>query len=226
MTANQKPSFKLGDLVVIKSYYADKSIVTGDPLHIQPIMVVTGIEIESKKKKTHDSEIGNQIAERIKYFVMWFDNAQSNFVEKIVYQSFLEQFDESKTDKINYKFGDVVRFRTASFEIKKKKESSSAIDTCYTKKAGNLDDNEKTVNTLASLMTFVCPDLICSGIKLNENKTTFDDFGNLKKECSKQLVKVLWFNPNQQKYSEEYIPIECLTSIIKKTVETSEVHEE
>ena len=215
---SEKPkiSYGIGDIVVIKSY--PKAFpLTGDPLHIPPIMVVVGVEIENKKKKTHDNELGKQISERIKYNLIWFDNKKSDFVDKIMYQSFLEPYkpinDEIIIPEINfdYRYGEVVSFRTTILELAKDKTSKNKNDTKFIK--GEMKDNVKEVDSITSLVTFSCPELVISGIRKNDKKDSFDDFGNKNKIYSEILIKVMWFNPNLQKYSEYELPQECLNKL-------------
>jgi len=218
-----KPKFSIGDLVVIKSYPKTFPL-NGDPLHIPPIMIVIGIEVEDKKKKTHDNDLGIEIAERIKYNLLWFDNKKSQFVSKLMYEKFIKlhksvekmnTFKYSKSEKeTDYKLGCKVEFSTSKMEILKKKSSDSNISTSFQNKTSNLKDNVKDVSSVTTLVTFACPDLIVTGGRRNDLKTTHDDFGNKDKTYSEILIKVMWFNPNLQKYSEHELPQECLIKCI------------
>lgn len=211
-----EPKYKLGDLVVIKSY-PETFPLNGDPLHIPPIMIVVGVEIENKKKKTHDNELGKQVADRVKYILTWFDNKKSDFVEKILYESFLEFYSEKHKEKeipelnFKYEYGGISFLRTTPLELIKTKNSKNINNTKFI--SGGQKDNEKEINSKTSLVTFSCPELVVTGIKKNDKKNSFDDFGNQTKFYSENLIKVMWFNPNLQKYTEQELAQECLNNI-------------
>ncbi len=206
-----KHIFSLGDLVVIKSY-PDTDPLSGDPLHVPPIMVVIGVEIENEKKKTHDTITGRKIAERIKYNLIWFDNKKSTFVNKIMYESFIKPFEREagKKTEFEYQFGEVAKFTTSYIELKKKKISESEITT---KKVQDKKEDEKKISTITPLVTFVCPELVVTGIRRSETIKEHDDFGNIRKIQPELFIKVMWFNPSLQKYSEFELPKECLINI-------------
>ena len=221
---HQGHKFNLGQIVSLKSYYGKvdgkEILVAGDPQHLPPLMVITGIEIEDKKKVTHDKELGEKIAERIKYHVMWFDNKESVFVNKVLYESFLDadiikSIVGNNVKPFQYKFGNPCDFKTAELEIKKKKISTSFISDNYSKFKGqepkaNESKNERDQEKKEPLMSFVCPKLLCSAILKNPIKSTFDHNGDEKTIWPELLVKVMWFNYQQQKYSEAELPLECL----------------
>lgn len=235
-----KPLFKLGDPVVLKSYPGtwDSTIereqseeakkleqphilIKGDTLHLPPIMLVTGIEIEDKKKRTHHVELGCQTADRIKYHVTWFDNKKSEFVNKVIYQSLLMETIEGEKitpqgKKVTFKYGEVCNLKTTQIELLKLKKSSNETQTNYPLNPNAQDKGKghRVQNRKESLLTFVCPPLVMSDIKINKESKAHHNEGNLKSEYSGRLIKVTWFNYQQQKYSEAELPEECL--IIEK----------
>ncbi len=205
------PDFSIGDLVVIKSY-PTKEVLKGEENNIPPIMVVIGIEIENKNKKIFDNELGLKIAERVKYNLIWFDSKKAVFVEKIMYESFIKEVEEIKSSTPVYDYGKVVRFKSVILEANKTKLAKSYSFN----NEGERIENE----TYYSLLTYVCPDLVMSGIRQNNNKSTFNDFGKINKVLPTTLVKVMWFNSILQKYSEQELPLEVLIEI-----KNIEVHE-
>lgn len=206
-----KNKFNIGDLVVIKSYPNVNPLV-GDPLHVPPIMCVVGIEIENKNKKTHDTALGVKIAERVKYSLIWFDNKKSDFIEKIMYESFLyihPSQKKSKThNKSNYSYGGVAIFKTQSLELSKSKKSTSTTSSEDQNKIKSDTNFKKT--DITPLVTYTSPDFVITGIKLIDENEKYDNKGNMIKQIPEILVKIMWFNPYQQKYSEFEIPKECL----------------
>ncbi len=160
-TINRNPLFQIGELVVVKSYPLNNPI-TGDPLSLPPIMVVCGIEIENKKKKTHDNNHGQQIAEFVKYKLVWFDAKKSNFIEKIMYESFLMKYKfKDKLTNIEYKFSEIAIFKTFSFEINKKKESKSTRSNNVI--AGDKKNDTVETTTITSIVPFASPNFVMTG---------------------------------------------------------------
>ncbi|MCD8454603.1 hypothetical protein LNJ08_09360 [Tenacibaculum finnmarkense genomovar ulcerans] len=87
----QENKFIIGDIVTLKTHpllYGFK--IKGDGKLVPPFMIVKEIYIEDKKKKTHSEELGKQIAERIKYTCVFFDDNKTEFKEAILYESMLE----------------------------------------------------------------------------------------------------------------------------------------
>lgn len=207
-TKHPKPKFELGDLVMLKSYASAEKEATNDSdqpkliYHSSPVMVVTGIEIEDKKKKTHDNELGKQIGERIKYHVIWFDNKKSDFVAKVLYESLLSQ-ESRKGVRFEYEFGKNCNFATAEQERKRKVIDSHSSDE-------EVDGSGQSPRKQRRMTSFISPPLVSTGIRKNEKTTIYHDQGGLKAQWSEILVKVLWFNSQQQKYSEKDLPIECI----------------
>lgn len=224
----QENKFIIGDIVTLKTHpllYGFK--IKGDGKLVPPFMIVKEIYIEDKKKKTHSEELGEQIAERIKYTCVFFDDNKTEFKEAILYESMLEKYDkihiarldknkkEVKCDSLidetrkyvipEYNYGDIVFFRTKNFEIFKKRDSSKMIQ----QKGG---DYKKTTN-IQYIVNYSSPDFILCGIKKNENTNDFYPNGDKRRIVSEILYKVKWFNTNQMKFSDIYLPRECFTDI-------------
>lgn len=224
-TSDTKDSeFKIGDLVVLKNYQGkikggkksgtreEKLTIelSGNLNHVSPIMIITGVHFENEKKALFSEETGERIADRIKYDVVWFDTKKSQFAFKTVYESYLDE-ESSKLLKassdFNYTFGAKAKFRTTPLEMIKVK-GVEAYD-----QPEDLS-REKGVNTSnRKVMTFTCPEIIITGVKNNEKPLIKDQStGEIRSIRSKKLIKVMWFNFSQQKFSEEYVPQECLTT--------------
>ncbi|MCG8808603.1 hypothetical protein G1K57_08950 [Tenacibaculum finnmarkense] len=224
----QEKEIVIGDIVTLKTHpllYDFK--IKGDGKLVPPFMIVKEIYIEDKKKKTHSEELGEQIAERIKYTCVFFDDNKTEFKEAILYESMLEKYDkihiarldknkkEVKCDSLidetrkyvipKYNYGGIVFFRTKKFEIFKKRDSSKMIQ----QKGG---DYKKTTN-IQYIVNYSSPDFILCGIKKNENTNDFYQNGDKRRIVSEILYKVKWFNANQMKFSDIYLPRECFTDV-------------
>ncbi|MDV7188269.1 hypothetical protein R3X25_13325 [Lutibacter sp. TH_r2] len=230
-----KSKYSVGSIVTFKTHplFEDYRI-QGDGKYVPPIMMIKEVNIESKKKRTHDEETGEIIADRIKYTCVYFDDDKSQFSEFILYESFLETYEELKIERITelgeskidtetiieeikgyfksplvYKFGGIARFVTKKIEIYKKRSSKK-----ITEKKGEIEkDNIKS--TIQYVVNYTSPDFVMCGLKNNEEKNLFYENGKVKRQVSETLLKVKWFNSIQKKFSEQYLPIEFFTDKMK-----------
>ncbi|WP_373943203.1 hypothetical protein OEG92_08980 [Polaribacter sejongensis] len=133
-----KNEFIIGDIVTLKSHplFKDKYI-KGDGKLVPPFMVIKEVFYEDKKKRTHSEELGKEIADKIKYTCVFFDDNKTEFKDVILYNSMLSEYPKTSTSKKekeskekeityyidNYEFGKNVVFITNIFEISKERES-------------------------------------------------------------------------------------------------------
>ncbi|MCG8820585.1 hypothetical protein G1K72_07220 [Tenacibaculum finnmarkense] len=226
----QENKFVIGDIVTLKTHpllYGFK--IKGDGKLLPPFMIVKEIYIEDKKKKTHSEELGEQIAERIKYTCIFFDDNKTEFKDTIVlYEFMLAKYDEihiarldenkkevkcdsliDETREYNvpkYIYGKIVFFRTKKFEIFKKRDSVKIKEELEGK-------GYKKSTTIQYIVNYSSPDFILCGIKKNENTNDFYPNGDKRKIVSEILYKVKWFNASQMKFSDIYLPRECFTDV-------------
>ncbi len=224
--------FNLGELVVFKTHPLLFSYeIRGDGKYVPPIMIIKEVIFENKQKKTHDDTSGLQIAERIKYICIYFDDNKSEFIESYIYEGSLEGIKDLKIgrlddpDKLNkntvnlvdevlnydvaakYSYNDLIYFKTKKLELLKKRASIKISE-----------DNKKSVprkevRSIQYVVNYATPDFVACGIKHENYTDLFFNDGQVKRIASKHFVKVKWFNPIQQKFSEEFLPLECFTNI-------------
>lgn len=224
-----KPKFSIGELVVLKTHPLLTSYrIKGDGKLVPPILLIKEVSIENKKKIICDEETGKIVAERIKYTCVYFNDAKSEFLEVILYETMLETFRNLKIERISeegkitkddktiieeiesyklpeYHYGKIVRLKTKKIEIYKKRSSKKF--TANNKKGGNLKPEE----VIQYVVNYTSPDFIVCGFKKNDVKNShYPDSSNKRIVCE-NLFKVKWFNPFQQKFSEEYLPENFLT---------------
>jgi hypothetical protein len=218
MTGN----FNVGDLVTFKTHPLLFDLyIKGDGKYVPPIMIVKEVLFENKDKKEFDDVSGNQIAEKVKYICVHFDDNKSEFIESHLYQAQLESFiklkiakvDEKNQEegyvdlitevlnypKINYEFAKIVYFKTKKVEAFKKRESSK-IEI-------NKDGKDKKT-TIQYVVNYITPDFVICGYKKETYNDLFYNNGKPKRIASTDFIKVKWFNSFQQKFSEQYLPIE------------------
>lgn len=220
--------FNIGDIVTFKTHplLYDRHI-KGDGKLVPPFMVVKEVHFEDKKKKLVDTSNGKTIAERIKYICIFFDDNRNEFKEVTIYESMLMGFEkfyiskiagkrdgdedyESLLDEVskykdsNYKYGNLVYFKTKKLEILKKRSSA---------KTEIKDVNGKTVEekkvTIQYVVNYSTPEFVLCGYKNEIGVDLFYPNGDKKKLISSEFYKVKWFNSNQMKFSEQYLPKEC-----------------
>ena len=218
--AKTKIKFKIGDIVTLKSHplaFQENGEIDSYVNQIPPLMCVKEIHIEKKKKLYSDTVLRVQISDEIKYLCVYFNQYRMIFEEKYVYQNVLVSFkkltfhnendkvgeehislieETKKYKKIKYEFGKRVFFKTYKLE-KRKKFKSAKNDVRFSR---------------TTTSTHTSPAFILNGVKLNGRESIYNSKnGELQRECSKKLFKVLWYNAYQEKMSEEYLPEEFFT---------------
>ena len=232
-----KNKYSIGCIVTFKSHpLLYDFMIKGDGKLVPPFMVVKEIFIEDVKKKVADDVTGEQIAERVKYTCVFFDDNKTEFKDVILYESMLTSYKdifiakmdgETKSKESDYKslikeaseyivpdynYGNIIYFKTKKFEVFKKRSSIKRTrDLTNSKSAENNKFTRK--ETIQYVVNYSTPEFILSGIKKENHDNLFYPNGDLKKVVSEILYKVKWFNANQMKFSEIYLPAECFTDI-------------
>ncbi|CAM4173523.1 MULTISPECIES: hypothetical protein [Flavobacterium] len=213
----------VGDLVTFKTHpLLSEFYIKGDGKYVPPIMIVKEVLFENKEKKVFDEVSGNKIGEKIKYICVHFDDNKSEFIESHLYESHLVTFKNLKIAKVveendhnnyvdiiteidsypitfNYEFGKVVYFKTKKLEAFKKRESS---------KIELVKGKEEKKTTRQYVVNYITPDFLISGYKKESYSDLFYNTGKPKRIASIDLIKLKWFNPTQQKFTEQFLPIE------------------
>lgn len=221
--------FKVGNIVTYKThpllydYY-----IKGDGKYVPPIMIIKEVFFENIQKKTFDENSGKEIAERIKYICTYFDDNKSEFIEVHLYQKMLVNFNKLKIasirSKVNdnnidviseidsyplkpeYNYGEILYFKTKKLEVLKKRLS---IKVTKEEKDGPNDVKE----IIQYVVNYATPDFVACGFKIEDHKDLFYNDGKSKRLVSNEYIKIKWFNPVQQKFSEHYLPSEFFTDI-------------
>ena len=97
-------NFNVGDLVTFKTHPLLFDLyIKGDGKYVPPIMLVKEVLFENKDKKEFDDVSGNQIAEKVKYICVHFDDNKSEFIESHLYHSQLESIKSLNIAKVDEK---------------------------------------------------------------------------------------------------------------------------
>jgi hypothetical protein len=222
--------FVVGDIVTFKTHpLLYDRYIKGDGKLVPPFMVVKEVFFEDKKKKIVDTGNGKTIAERLKYTCLFFDDNKCEFKDVVVYESMLMDFTNFYISKIegeksdiedsnyeslieevskyknpSYVYGNIVYFKTKKLEILKKR---SSVKKEIIKKE-SIEFNEEKI-TIQNVVNYSTPEFVLCGYKEEQNEDLFYPNGYKKKIISSELFKVKWFNSNQMKFSEQYLPMEC-----------------
>lgn len=224
-----KFNFKLGQLVAVKSF---PEYVFSPTQHLQfkaymqnvPVMIIYEIAYVPKLEKKFDPETGKQNVSNIKYHCYWFSRKDYLFHSAWFYQEELQEMPENlkvistvKELKIEnfseFPIGEEVEYKTSKIEERKYQERNE-YNISVVKKDNNEDffrlDHTKR---FLRLIDFVPPKMSVKSIIMEKTPKSYDSkTGDCTNEKSSILVKCVWFNNNSNKYSEELIPIEALTS--------------
>lgn len=228
----KKRYFEIGEIVTLKSHSLfNDYFVQGDGRYLPPIMMIKEVFFESNEKKMFDEQKGRQIADNIKYTCVFFNDNTSEFKEVVIYHSFLKSFTDLKYYKISngeifensedlisevsaypipkYKYGKEVLFKTLKLEMFKKRKSR---DKLKIKDDGTMSKDGCDESTIRYIVSFTSPNFLLSGFKKNEKTELKYPNGDNKLLVSKELFKVIWYNPFKFKFSEQYLPKEFLVS--------------
>lgn len=221
--------FNVGDIVTFLTHPLFLILrIKGDSRYVPPIMIVKEVFFESKQKTTFDEATGQKIAERIKYICVYFDDNKSEFVEVHLYEAMLRTFEDLRFERISdsgdkvedykllidevkgyliptYKFGGIISFKTKKLEIYKKRTSKKIL-----LKAGS-NDIQEIKEILQYVVNYATPDFVMCGFKKESYTDLFYGDGKVKRLAPVNFIKVKWFNPFQQKFSEQYLPEEFFT---------------
>lgn len=189
----------IGDIVTFRShpffYQADKIIIAGDASPLPPLMVITEIAEILKKGKSRSSLL---------FRCYWYSTKGGRFESTWLEERDIKLISNSESIDLNQlQEGDLVQFLTTDIESKKFK--------CYS----TYESSQRMAATtsLNSLLSFVCPNLVyleSVGTPASESEKK-----GLKKSPAE--IKVKWYNPVSEKYSETTLPSSCIRSVPKTT---------
>lgn len=224
--------FNIGDFVTFKTHPLLSDLyIKGDGKYVPPIMLIKEVFFEGKEKKEFDESTGKKIADKEKYICVYFDDNKSEFIEAHLYKSQLcgindlkiarvddKEINSNSIDliaevlsygKMEYEYGKIVFFKTKKIEALKKRESSK-IEVSKDKKDEEDNEIEKEEKKITRhyVVNYITPDFVLAGYKKEVYTDLFYSNGKPKRIASNEFVKVKWFNPSQQKFSEQYLPIE------------------
>src|SRR5690554_4345043 len=204
MAQSLNSEFQIGSIVTLKSHYTrgekdylDNISIAGDDKSIPPFMLVTEILKEIKNKFDEDTGENTIQKNSFRLKVIWFNAKSYEFNEKWISSNFVDVV-ENEHEDINFSKADQVILKTNPLEIKKKRVSIK-------------EEEWNTKISKSSLLSFCAPEMVVIGkSKFKPKDALFDKVTNERiREIPTDQVKVQFYNPLTDKYSEEVLPVEC-----------------
>lgn len=194
--------FNIGDVVALSTHPYSLNllniIISGDHRKVSPLMVVTDFFLV--KISNHET-IKTSV---FKYRCMWFSDIENKFKEGLIVEENLKLIKKAELilSKVDIHPNVIVKFRTSSFELGKKKSSHSFTN--------NLSSSKSI--TVTSLLTYLPPLMQVLDVKeFIEKKNSGNNliFSGLKSVHTFD-VKCIYFDNKSNKISEVILPIETL----------------
>lgn len=204
MAQSLNSEFQIGSIVTLKAHYTrgekdylDNISIAGDDKSIPPYMMVTEILKETRNK--YDEDTGENTIQKnsFRLKVIWFNAKSYEFNEKWISSNFVDIV-ENELKNIKFSKADQVILKTNQLEIKKKRISIK-------------EEEWNTKISKSSLLSFCAPEMVVIGKSTFKPKDPlFDKVTNERiREIPTDQVKVQFYNPLTDKYSEEVLPVEC-----------------
>ena len=196
--------FQIGDVVALTSHpyhYTLTNIkVSGEPLQLSPLMVITEIFFGKKKK----DEPAIQSCK-----CLWFSTKLHNFEHAWIKFADLKIIHPAKSiiNPIHMLPGQLVTLRSMDIELGKLKSSLQFSDAKASNPTGD--------TVLTALLSFLCPVLHTIDVTRHVTKLPTHEKGTEKEIRRVQTwdVKCFWYNPLGDKLSQAILPIEALQLI-------------
>src|SRR5690554_701316 len=212
MAQSLNSEFQIGSIVTLKSHYTrgekdylDNISIAGDDKSISPYMMVTEILKETKNKFDEDTGENTIQKNSFRLKVIWFNAKTYEFNKKWISSQFVDVV-ENELKNIKFSKADQVILKTNQLEIKKKRISIK-------------EEEWNTKISKSSLLSFCAPEMIVLGkSKFKPKDPHFDKVTNERiREIPTDQVKVQFYNPLTDKYSEHILPVECFEKADVKT---------
>lgn len=209
---------KLGNIVTTAAhpYFKDLTdiIISGEHQLTPPLMVIA--EILKNAQTRFDEKTGEQISQAgsANCKCIWFSQKAGQFEEVWLSERFLKHVEVNEDGILGsaIKKGDQVVFKTADLELGKKKSILNYDESSVVQK------KEEKANINAYL-AFVSPVLdviqVIDAKEIETKDARFDiKTGDKRKLTSDWLLKVKWFNPGSEKFSEKILPA-CVFNLVQ-----------
>lgn len=202
MAKIEKAKYKLGDIVVLKSFPESLEKIKGQeaifleepPSLVPPFMVISEIFCNEISPKEHNESTGFKKEKSYFYQCNWFDANSGNVRTKRIYEPLLESVAETeKIDTNNLKAGTKVILATNKVERLKKYAN------------GNIYVKQRDI------ANFIPPIMLVTDFEAEENPEEKNK--NKHSKTSEYRVKCMWYNSAKSKYEREFFASDILELI-------------
>jgi len=193
------PKFLIGDIVTIVThpFTAETSdvVISGEYQMTPPLMMVTEIIDHST-----DTQV---IAD--KYKCLWFSTRENQLKESYLLETDLKKI-TYEADSLPIMGGSLVVLKSSPLELGKRRSFLNKETQ---------QSSTKNTNSIAGLLTFISPVMTVLEVTIfdkSKDKKTSAEI-QAKKIYTDEIAKCKWFNAVDEKFSECWIPLSCLTAL-------------
>lgn len=196
------PKFSVGDIVAFNTHpfsvASQDIIISGEYLMIPPIMIVVEIIV-------HGTVVDS--GQTAKYKCLWYSTKTNQFRSNWLLEDDIKLVITSVGDvKPALSINDKVVLKSLDLELGKRRSFLNIESTGGT---------SKTKSSISSLLSFISPVMSVIEIKDFDEEiiSKSKSITTHRKIYPSVVVKCKWFNSVDEKYSEEYVPLEALAKI-------------
>ncbi len=181
-------------------------VKSGTTKMISPVMVVTEV-VREDPKSTHlyDENTGKLTKDLFKACCVWFSTETGQFHERWFNSGILSKIETAEVNKINTEINSLVILKTAIFA---NRQTTEELRLALSPDDSGIDGQYHVTRTFDTL-DFFPPKMVVTGIsKRNPMPALFDkSSGETKRALSDLIVKCIWYNYRNGKFSEhEFSP--------------------
>lgn len=191
----------IGDIVSLRTHpfseLSNNIIISGEHLMTPPTMIIT--EIISRVSEDDENR-------EDRYKCIWFSSKKNNFPSYWFSESDLKPVKETASKQvIPIVTGSLVSLKNLRIEMGKRR-SYLQIDS-------KLSGGKTQTSSISAHMIFISPVMLV--VDINNHDSTKLPKGHSQKDkiFPSQIVKCKYYNAAQEKYSEEFLPIEVLSAL-------------
>lgn len=211
-------------------------VKSGTTKMISPVMVVTEV-VREDPKSTHlyDENTGKLTKDIFKACCVWFSSETGQFHERWFNSGVLSKVETGEVNKINAEINSLVILKTAIFA---NRQTTEELRLALSPDDNGIDGQYHVTRTFDTL-DFLPPKMVVTGIsKRNPMPALFEkSSGEIKRAISDIIVKCIWYNYRNGKFSEhEFSPDvlmnladlpteeEILKTALKHDTDQSDIH--
>lgn len=191
----------IGDIVSLRTHpfseLSNNIIISGEYLMTPPTMIIS--EIISRTPE-------DEVQREDRYKCIWFSSRKNDFLDQWFSDSDLQPVKVPDSDPvIPIVIGSLVSLKNLRIEMGKRR-SYLQIDS-------KLSGGKTQTSSISAHMTYISPVMLVIEIKNHDSTKLPKGISKKDKIFPSQIVKCKYYNAAQEKYSEEFLPIEVLSAL-------------